>query len=138
MNLLAKIFPGTFFSKNEVCKEKKLTKTTSQIATKQHKYIKILASNITSLSDAAMQKLFSPEWIQTYSVYLLAEIHKPTKFVQKQFGKHGFSAKYNPPRPLSLGDHGGELVATKSNINSCGVCQFLLEGIADKSGQPFP
>ena len=73
------------------------------IASKQHQDIKILASNITSLGPLSIPTIFKPQWIKDYSVFLLAEIHKPTKYVQTLFLKYKYVAKYNPPRPLPTG-----------------------------------
>ena len=84
----------------------------------EDKTFSILAGNITSLSPKAKGSLFNKTTFNKYSAILATEVHTTEHNVNKVFSNHGWNARYNSPLNLPSGrNHGGEVVAVKSNLD---------------------
>ena len=91
-------------------------------------------SNVTSLSNHAQEYIFS---ISHYiNILAIVETHKEDEYVKNKFANNGYNVSPNPPADLSTGGtHGGELIATKTHLQTKRIPQSILQHISHEFGE---
>ncbi len=104
------------------------------------KLFNILSSNITYFSPKVQSYICTPHNMTDVCAFAFSETHMTqSKLTECQAGltNNYFRGTFNPAVPTTAGgSHGGEVVATKSHIDSCIVDPHVLDGISKSTGIP--